>query len=119
MTDVGAPLSALDMVRAEIADMAVAVSAGCCLTTRAALAIDEALGDETMSAAMAKLFATDACIDVCRRAMLLCGGMGYGDEHPVERMMRDALAGQVVDGANPIQKQTIAKEILKGAAPTR
>jgi alkylation response protein AidB-like acyl-CoA dehydrogenase len=111
----GAPLADLDMVKAEIADMAVALSAARCLTARAALAMDESLGDETVAAATAKLFATDACIDVCRRAMLLCGGMGYSDAHPVERMMRDALAGQVVDGANPIQKQIIAKELLRGA----
>lgn len=111
----GAPLSDLDMVKAEISDMAVSVSAGRCLTERAALAMDESLGDETFSAATAKLFATDACIDVCRRAMLLCGGMGYGDAHPVERMMRDAMAGQVVDGANPVQKQIIAREVLRGA----
>lgn len=109
----GAPLANLDMVRAEIADMAVAVESARSLVRVAADAVDAGSADEALYAAMAKLHATDACIEVCRRAMLLCGGMGYSDLYPVERMLRDAMAGQIVDGANPIQKQIIAKEILK------
>jgi len=109
----GAPLAMLDAVRAEIADMAVAVETGRCLTQLAAGAIDRASPDQVLYAAMAKLRATDACIDVCRGSMLICGGMAYTNAFPLERMLRDAMAGQIVDGANPVQKQVIAKEIFK------
>ncbi len=41
-------------------------------------------------AAMAKLFAAEAAMDVTTKAVQLHGGYGYTREYPVERMMRDA-----------------------------
>jgi acyl-CoA dehydrogenase len=109
----GKPLAALPAVRAEVADMAIAVEAARCLTRLAAQSLDHDSMEQARYAAMAKSLATGSCIDVCRAAMLLCGGMAYTDTFPLERMLRDALAGQIVDGANPVQKQVIAAEILK------
>jgi acyl-CoA dehydrogenase len=113
----GKPLSALPSVRTELADMAIAVEAARCLTRHAARALDDDDREQARLAAMAKALATGSCIDVCRAAMLLCGGMAYTEAFPLERMLRDAMAGQIVDGANPVQKQVIAAEILKAGRP--
>lgn len=109
----GTPLAKLDGVKVEITEMAVQVATGRCLTQAAAALLDEGGTEQVMYCAMAKLHTTEACIEVCRRAMLLCGGYGYTDVLPVERMLRDALAGQIVDGANPVQRQIVAGELFK------
>lgn len=43
----------------------------------------------TMSAAMAKKFATDQCSDICNYALQMHGGYGYLKEYPLERLVRD------------------------------
>jgi len=40
------------------------------------------------------------------------GACGYTREFPVERMMRDAKALQILEGPNEIQKIIIAQNIL-------
>ena len=46
-------------------------------------------------------------------AVQILGGVGYTAEYPVERLMRDAKAFQIVEGTNQIQKVVIAKELQK------
>src|SRR5262249_60245651 len=60
----GAPLAALQMVQASIADMALAVDAAALLVYRAAWTKDMGAQRVTREAAMAKLFATDQAQDV-------------------------------------------------------
>ena len=42
---------------------------------------------------IAKVFCTENCLDVARKAMHLVGGMSYRKGHPLERLYRDAAAG--------------------------
>jgi alkylation response protein AidB-like acyl-CoA dehydrogenase len=42
---------------------------------------------------IAKVFCTENCLDVTRKAMHLVGGMSYRKGHPLERLYRDAAAG--------------------------
>jgi alkylation response protein AidB-like acyl-CoA dehydrogenase len=42
---------------------------------------------------IAKVFATENCLDVVRKAMHLVGGSSYRKGHPLERLYRDAAAG--------------------------
>lgn len=81
------------------------------LTIRAALA--EGSTDFITLAAMAKLFATDLCMEVTVDAVQLLGGYGYITEYPVERMMRDAKILQIVEGTSQIQKVIIANRLLR------
>lgn len=41
------------------------------------------------------------------------GGNGYVKDYPVEKMMRDAKVTQIFEGANQIQRNIIASEIVK------
>ena len=63
-------------------------------------------------ASIAKLFASEAAMDVTTRAVQLHGGYGYSREYPVERMMRDAKITEIGEGTSEIQKIVIARELL-------
>jgi len=66
-----------------------------------------------MEVSMAKLFASEAAMDVTTRAVQLHGGYGYSREFAVERMMRDAKITEIGEGTSEIQKIVIARQLLK------
>jgi len=68
-------------------------------------------------AAMAKLVATDAAMQITTDAVQALGGSGLSREFPVERMMRDVKAFQIFDGTNQIQKMLIGRYLEKFGVP--
>jgi alkylation response protein AidB-like acyl-CoA dehydrogenase len=67
----------------------------------------------TLSASMAKLFASDTAMRVTTDAVQIHGGYGYMREYPVERYMREAKALQIVEGTNQVQRMVIARQLSK------
>ena len=61
---------------------------------------------------MAKLFCTDAAMDIASDALQLAGGAGYLQDYPFERHFRDAKALQIYEGTNQVQKVVIARQLL-------
>lgn len=47
---------------------------------------------------MAKCFATDVAMRAAEDAIQILGCYGYMKDYPVERMLRDAKMGQIVEG---------------------
>ena len=62
---------------------------------------------------MAKLFESETCLNVATEAMRIHGGAGYIQDLPVERYFRDAPLMIIGEGTNEIQRQVIARNILK------
>ncbi len=91
-----------------VADMDTAISASRLLVLDAARRKD-AGKPYSRQASQAKMFATDTAMKVTTDAVQIFGGYGYMKEYPVERLMRDAKATQIVEGTNQIQKNIIAK----------
>ncbi len=109
----GRPIAAFQGIQFMLADMATQTEAARCLVYEAASMLDK--GDKenaTKFASMAKLFATDVAMKVTTDAVQILGGYGYTKEHPVERMMRDAKAMQIVEGTNQIQRMIIARYLV-------
>ena len=50
--------------------------------------------------------------EVTTDAVQLLGGIGYTQDFPVERFMRDAKITQIYEGTNQIQRIVIAKKLL-------
>ncbi|MBX9691579.1 MAG: acyl-CoA dehydrogenase, partial [Cyanobacteria bacterium] len=73
---------------------------------------DQNKSDVTL-AAMAKISATDAAMRVSTEALSLLGEAGLAPELLLERIFRDAKAGQIYEGTNQIQRQLIARDLLK------
>lgn len=61
----------------KLADMATGLEASRAMVRQAAAALDAASPRATLSAAMAKRFATDTCFGVANDALQLLGGYGY------------------------------------------
>ncbi|MBA2769057.1 MAG: acyl-CoA dehydrogenase family protein [Sporichthyaceae bacterium] len=95
-----------------LADMATGVEAGRALYLDAARRRDrgEAFGK---SAAMAKLFCTDMAMKVTTDAVQVLGGYGYVQDFPVERLMREAKALQIVEGTNQVQRMVIGRHLTR------
>ncbi len=62
---------------------------------------------------MAKVQATDAAMKVSTDVLSLLGAAGLEQELLVERIFRDAKAGQIYEGTNQIQRMLIARSMLK------
>ena len=93
-----------------LADMATKIEASRLLTYQAAWLEQENLPYGKASA-MAKLYASDASMEITTNAVQIFGGYGYSREYPVERMMRDAKITQIYEGTNEVQRMVIARYI--------
>lgn len=95
-----------------MADMACEVEASRLLVLKAAECFDNGKNNVKL-ASMAKMKATDTAMKVTTDSVQIHGGVGYTQEYPVERYMRDAKVLQIVEGTNQIQKIVIARELKK------
>ena len=106
-------ISEFQAIRHKLAEMATNVEAARSLTYRAAAAVDE--GNQETAAkysSMAKLFASEAAVDVSDEALQVHGGAGYVSDFPAERYYRDARITKIYEGTSEIQKNIIADRIL-------
>jgi acyl-CoA dehydrogenase len=67
------------------------------------------------AAAMAKLHATEAGSRVIDMAVQMHGGAGVTRGVKVEELYRDIRALRIYEGASEVQRQIIARDLLKGA----
>jgi len=109
----GAPLAALQLTQAALADMVVEIDAAALLVYRAAWTKDSGAERITREAAIAKLFATEAAGRIADRAVQLFGGRGVTRGEIVERIYRDVRALRIYEGASEIQKLVIARAGLE------
>jgi alkylation response protein AidB-like acyl-CoA dehydrogenase len=107
----GVPIWQHQAVGHRLADMATQVEASRLMTLRAAAAVDSG-GRADLEAAMAKLFASEACLAVTADAVKVHGGYGYSTEFDVERYYRDAPLMVVGEGTNDIQRTVIVKRLM-------
>ena len=66
-----------------------------------------------MEAGMAKLFASETAMEIALNAVRIHGGYGYSTEFDVERYFRDAPLMIVGEGTNEIQRNVIARQLIK------
>jgi acyl-CoA dehydrogenase len=105
------------VTQAKLADMALAIDASALLIYRAAWEQDEGGADVRRGAAMAKLHATEAAQQVIDAAVQMHGGAGVTRGVKVESLYRDIRALRIYEGASEVQRQIIARDLLKGERP--
>ena len=101
------------VTQASLADMATAIDAAALLIARAAWQQDIGSADNRRAAAMAKLHATESAQFVIDRAVQLHGGLGVTRGVRVEELYRDIRALRIYEGASAVQRQIIARDLLK------
>ncbi len=112
----GQKIISFQAIQHMLADMATQIEAARSLVYAVARYIDSKPPDFTKESAMAKLFASDMAMRVVEDAVQILGGYGYMRDFPVEKMMRDVKILQIYEGTNQIQRNNIARELIKEMA---
>lgn len=94
-----------------LADMATKLTAARQLLLHAASRYDEGTRCD-LEVGMAKLFASEAAMEIALDALRIHGGYGYSTEFDVERYFRDAPLMIVGEGTNEIQRNIIARQLV-------
>ena len=63
-------------------------------------------------ASIAKLIASEMCVNVSSQALQVHGGYGYFKDSPVERLFRDARVTTIYEGTSEVQRLLIARQTL-------
>ncbi|GIH18468.1 acyl-CoA dehydrogenase family protein [Rugosimonospora africana] len=114
----GGPLSDQQSVRHTLADLATHLQAARLLVYAAARCYDAGgtRGEITRSAAMAKLFATEAAQRIVDQCVQLHGARALQRGHLLERLYRDVRAPRIYEGASEVQRSIIARELFRERA---
>jgi alkylation response protein AidB-like acyl-CoA dehydrogenase len=108
----GKPIWQHQAIGGYLADMVTKLTAARQLVLHAARKYDS--GDRAdMEAGMAKLFASEAAMQIALDAVRIHGGYGYSTEFDVERYFRDAPLMIVGEGTNEIQRNVIARQLVR------
>lgn len=108
----GKALADFQAIQNMLASSATELEAARLLLRRAAWMHDQ--GQKiTLVASMAKLYAAQAAMRACDRAVQIHGGYGYTREYPVERAMRDAKLCEIGEGTNEVQRMVISRQLLQ------
>ena len=108
----GRAIGSFQGVQFQLAEMATEIAAARLLVYNAARLKDAGQPFLTY-AAMAKLFASESAQRVASMCIDLHGGYGFTKEYPVEKLYRDAKIGTIYEGTSNMQKQTIAKVLMR------
>ncbi len=108
----GRPISEFQAIQHKLVDMATKIDASRLLTYRAAKMID-AGKRVTRESAMAKLFASEAAVEIANEAVQIHGGYGFIKDYPVEKFYRDVKLCTIGEGTSEIQRLVIARQLLK------
>jgi alkylation response protein AidB-like acyl-CoA dehydrogenase len=108
----GRAIGSFQGVQFQIAEMATEIEAARLLVYNAARLKIEGQAF-VVKAAMAKLFASEMAQKVASKCIDLHGGYGFTTEYPVAKLYRDAKIGKIDEGTSNMQKQTIAKVLMR------
>ncbi|NCP21607.1 MAG: acyl-CoA dehydrogenase [Flavobacteriales bacterium CG03_land_8_20_14_0_80_35_15] len=108
----GKPISEFQGISFKLAEMATEIEASELLLHKAASMKNK--GQRmTKFGAMAKMYASEACVKISSEAVQIHGGYGYTKDFPVEKFYRDSKLCTIGEGTTEIQKVVIARSILK------
>jgi butyryl-CoA dehydrogenase len=99
-------------VQFRLADLGTEIQAGKHLTYHAAWLQDQGR-PFSKEAAMAKLYCSELSMKASAQAIQLLGGVGYTQDYPVERMMRDAKVCEIGEGTSEIQRIVIGRHLVR------
>ena len=108
----GRAVADFQAVQFQLAEMATEIEAARLMVYNAAR-LKDAGRPFRVESAMAKLRASQTAQKVASTCVDLHGGYGFSKEYPVEKLYRDSKIGTIYEGTSNMQKQTIARAILR------
>ncbi len=104
----GQPIRKFQAIQEHLAEMATQLEAARQLTRWSAWRADQGM-ENLNEAAMAKLFASEAALDICERASRVLASYGFSTDYPVERYLRDVRFTLIGGGTSEILRINIAR----------
>jgi alkylation response protein AidB-like acyl-CoA dehydrogenase len=108
----GKPLYEHQAIAFKLAEMGTKIEAAHALMVNAARLKDSGQRND-VEAGMAKLLASEYCVEVVQESFRIHGGYGYSKEYEIERLMREAPFLLIGEGTSEIQKTIISRGLLK------
>ncbi|KAF2279603.1 aromatic compound dioxygenase [Westerdykella ornata] len=108
----GAPIAHNQLVQGKLADMYTKMRASSSFTYAVARAVDESYQEpqiRTQDCAGAILYAAERATECALDAVQLMGGMGYMNEVPVGRILRDAKLYEIGAGTSEVRRMVIGR----------
>jgi alkylation response protein AidB-like acyl-CoA dehydrogenase len=108
----GKPIAEHQAIAFKLAEMATKIEAAHTMMVKAARLKDSGARND-VEAGMAKLLASEYCMEVTQDSFRIHGGYGYSKEYEIERLMREAPFLLIGEGTSEIQKMIISRGLLK------
>jgi alkylation response protein AidB-like acyl-CoA dehydrogenase len=110
----GKRIGEFQAIEHKLAEMATDLEAARLMAAEAASRVDA--GDRSVAfPAMAKLFATEACVRIVDEGTRILGSYGYAMEYAAQRYLRDARFLLYGGGTSELLRGLIGREVLKAA----
>ena len=108
----GKSISSFQAINFMLADMATEIEVAELLINRAS-ELKNNKQKLTKEGAMAKLYASEACVRIANNALQIFGGYGYTKDFPAEKYYRDSKLCTIGEGTSEIQRLVIGREITR------
>ncbi len=112
----GRPIAEFQGLQWMLADMSTLLAASRALVWKAAGNAGEGFPD-ALEAAQAKIFTSEAAIEITNQALQVFGAAGYSRNNPLERMCRDARMFTIGGGTAQILRTLVASQVLGRKLP--
>lgn len=107
----GAKISDFQSIQFKLAEMYQKVETSRLLVWKASWEADNGI-DPTISASIAKFYATEAALEVVNEALQIFGGYGYTKMYPIEKLYRDVRLYRIYEGTSEIQRMIVSGYVL-------
>lgn len=112
----GTNISNFQAIQFKLAEMYQKIETSRLLVWKASWEADNGM-DPTISASIAKLYATEAALEVVNDALQIFGGYGYTKMYPIEKLYRDIRLYKIYEGTSEIQRMIVSGYVLNGYQP--
>ena len=110
----GRPIGEFGLIKDKIARMLTDVYALESMTYLTTGLIDAKVHDYSLESAICKVFGSETLWRVVNETLQIAAGIGYMQEYPYERMLRDARINLIFEGTNEILRAFIALSGMQG-----
>lgn len=112
----GMTIANFEAIQFKLAEMYQKVETSRLLVWKGAWEADKGI-DPTISASIAKFYATESAMEVVNEALQIFGGYGYTRMFPVEKLLRDIRLFSIYEGTSEVQRLIVSGHVLGGYKP--